>query len=384
MRHHNSVFHAILKQVPWHTFERLVATHKADFRVRRLSTRDQFVAMLYGQLSEARSLRDIEGAFATHAHRLYHLGSREVARSTLADANQTRPVAVFSGLFAALVAQASRGLRRKIGEAVHLIDSTSLRLSTASADWARFSATVSGAKAHVMLDAGTGRPVYVDVTPANVNDITAAKQMPIVPGATYVFDLGYYDYAWWAKLDDAGCLLVTRLKTNTHLRVVAENPVPEGGAILSDRIGYLPERMARSRRNPFQSPVREVRVRIATGKVLRILANDIDLPAEDIAALYKRRWEIELFFRWVKQTLKIKHFLGASENAVKIQIAVALIAFLLLHLAHQAQRAVKGLLAFTRLVRTNLMQRRPIDRLLEPPPPLVISQRQLWLPIPLT
>jgi IS4 transposase len=384
MQHHNSVFHAVLNHVPWHVFDTLVAEHKADARVRRLTTRDQFIAMLYGQLADAKSLRDIERGFATHARRLYHLGTREVSRSTLADANAKRPWEVFSGLFAALVAQARRGVRRKFAEAVHLIDSTSLRLTAASADWATFSAGVTGAKAHVIYDADAGRPIYVAVAPANVNDITAAKEMPITPGATYVFDLGYYDYGWWAGLDDAGCLVVTRLKSNTSLRVVAENPVPEGGTILSDRIGYLPERLARSRRNPFQSPVREVRVRIATGKVLRILSNDIDMPAEEIAALYKRRWDIELFFRWVKQTLKIKRFLGTSENAVRIQIAVALIAFLLLKLAHQIQTAVEGLLAFRHLVKTNLMHRRPINRLLEPPPPIIRDRRQLFLPIPLT
>ena len=182
----------------------------------------------------------------------------------------------------------------------------------------------------------------------------------------YVFDLGYYDFVWWARLDDAGCRIVTRFKSNTRLIVVAENRVSKDGPILSDRIGYL----AASRTNPFQAPVREIRVRIESGKILRILSNDIDATADEIAALYKRRWQIELFFRWIKQTLKIKHFLGTSENAVRIQIAVALIAFLLLRLAYAAQTAVEGLLAFTRLVRANLMHRRPIDRLLNPPPPI--------------
>ena len=173
---------------------------------------------------------------------------------------------------------------------------------------------------------------------ANVNDITAAQQMPIEPGATYVFDLGYYDYAWWAELDAAGCRIVTRFKSNTPLDVVEELPVAEGGTILSDRIGLLPARQASSRRNPMQDPVREVRVRTETGKILRILTNDLDASAEEIADLYKRRWAIELFFRWVKQTLKITRFLGTSENAVRIQIAVALIAFLLLRLAQAAQK----------------------------------------------
>lgn len=139
--------------------------------------------------------------------------------------------------------------------------------------------------------------------------------MPIRPGATYVFDLGYYDYGFWAKLDGAGCRIITRLKVNTPLAVVAENPLPAHSLALSDRIGYLPARQARSRKNLFQGPVRELRVRTETGKILRIVTNDLDAPADEIAELYKRRWQIELFFRWVKHTLKVRHFFGTSENA---------------------------------------------------------------------
>ena len=159
MRHQNSVFHTVLKHVPWHAFDRLVEAHAADARVRRLSTRDQFIALLYGQLAGAQSLREIEGGLASHAHRLYHLGARAVSRSTLSDANATRPNEVFGSLFAHLVAQAGRGLRRKIGEAVHLIDSTGLRLSELSADWARFSDGVCGAKLHIVFDPDAERPI---------------------------------------------------------------------------------------------------------------------------------------------------------------------------------------------------------------------------------
>jgi IS4 transposase len=206
------------------------------------------------------------------------------------------------------------------------------------------------------------------VTPSNVNDITAAKQMPIEAGATYVFDLGYYDYGWWAELDQAGCRIVTRLKSSTPFTVVEDRPVPPGSSVLSDRSGYLPKRLAASRQNPMAGLVREIRVMIETGKVLRIFTNDLKASAQEIADLYKRRWAIELFFRWVKQTLKIGHFLGTSENAVRIQIAVALIAFLLLRLAHDASKIVASPLAFARLVRTNLMERRAIVELLRPPP----------------
>jgi DDE family transposase/uncharacterized protein DUF4372 len=376
MRHHNTVFHAVLKIVRWHAFERLVDRFDADKKVRRLTTREQLIAMLYAQLSGAQSLRAIEAGLESHAARLYHLGGCEVARSTLADANAKRPCAVFTGFLAELMAHGEHALGRNIADAVYLIDSTGFRLSGLSADWAQFSPGVCGAKLHIVYNPDSAQPSFAEVTPANVNDITAAKAMPIKAGATYVFDLAYYDYTWWAELNAAGCRLVTRLKINTPLSILGENPLPKGSPILSDRIGQLPARQAKSRKNPFQDPVREVRVRTETGKILRIVTNDLDTPADEIAELYKRRWQIELFFRWVKHTLRISHFLGTSENAVRIQIAIALIAFLLLRIAHATQKAVHSLLSFTRLVTENLMQRRPIDRLLQPPPLLIKDQRQ--------
>jgi hypothetical protein len=379
MLHQNSVFHGVLKHVPWSRFAQLVDEHDADKHVRQLTTKSQLVALIYAQLSGAQSLREIEAALSSHTTKLYHLGSTAVARTTLSDANAQRPWQLFSGLFTHLTAQVTRGLRRKAGEAVQLIDASGLRLSALSKPWAQFSTGVCGAKMHVIYDADAACPVYAAVTAANINDITAAKAMPIEEGVTYVFDLGYYDYGFWAKLDAAGCRIVTRLKANTKLSVAAENPVAPGSNILSDRIGHLPPRLAGNRNNPFQEPVREVLVRIESGKVLRIITNDLDAPATEVADLYKRRWQIELFFRWIKQTLKIRHFIGRSENAVRIQITVALITFLLLRLAHATQRTVHSLLTFTRLVRANLMHRRPLDRLLEPPPPLTKDQRQWTL-----
>jgi IS4 transposase len=182
-----------------------------------------------------------------------------------------------------------------------------------------------------------------------------------------------------AKIDDAGCRFVTRLKKNTPFVVMAEKPVPQNSNVVSDRIGHLPQRLANSRKNPLQVPVREIKVTIDTGKTLRIVTNDLDTPAAEIADLYKQRWQIELFFRWIKQTLRIKHFIGISENAVRIQIAVALIAYLILRLAQAAQKTVRGTLEFARLVRTNLMHRRPIDRLLEPRQSIEINPNQLRL-----
>lgn len=361
MPHQNTVFRQVANAIPWAVLERLITEHEADKHVRRFGTREQVLVMVFAQLSEARSMRDLESLLESHDARRYHSGLPKVRRSTLADANANRPAEVFTGLFAAMVSGLGRSLRREVGETVHLIDSTSIRLNRLSEQWARFSAEVCGVKAHVIYDPDARAPVYLAVTPARVNDITAAKEMPITEGATYVFDLGYYDYGWWARLDAAKCRIVTRLKSNTPLRTSKRLPVAKGGDILSDRIGRLPERLAKSRRNPMQKAVREIRVRISTGTVLRILTNDLTAPAGEIAELYKRRWQIELFFKWIKQTLKLRHFLGTSENAVRIHIAIALICYLLIKFAHAGQSAVESLTTFARLVAANLMHRKRLD-----------------------
>lgn len=366
MPHDNSVFHSMLKLVEWDAFDRAVKRHGAAACTRSFTCKSHLVALLYGQFAGASSLREIEAGMHSHAVRLYHLGARPAHRASLADANRNRPAAPFCDLLEAMIARAHRGLRRAMDGATYLIDSTSLALNDRSAGWARFSADAAGVKTHVIYDADADCPIYAAVSTANVNDITAAKAMPIQAGATYIFDLGYYDYGWWANLDAAGCRIVTRLKRNTPLVVTETRPVTTG-AILSDRIGHLPVRLASQRRNPFHQPVRELRVRIDTGTVLRIVTNDLTAPTHEIADLYKRRWAIELFFRWIKQTLKITRFLGTSENAVRIQIAVALIAFVLLRLAQKLQTTITSPLTFTRLVRANLMHRRCLHQLEKPP-----------------
>lgn len=368
MPHQNIVFHGLLKYVPWAVIDRAVEQHECGRDPRALEAKPHLIAMLFAQLFGSRSLRDIETSLKSHASKLYHLGGDRVSKSALATANASRPIETFSALLSALMAQLQRGYRRKINDCVRLIDSTSVKLSGLSADWATFSAGVCGAKAHIVYDPDADQPLYLMVTASNVNDITAAKEMPIERGAIYVFDLGYYDFGWWATLHSAGCRIVTRLKVNTPFEVVESRPVAAGSSIMSDRIGHLPRRLAASRNNPMSGLVREIRVIIETGKELRIFTNDLTASAQEIADLYKRRWAIELFFRWVKQTLKIGHFFGTSENAVRIQLVVALIAFVLLRLAHDATQIISSPLAFARLIRTSLMDRRAITDLLKSPP----------------
>ena len=386
MRHQNSVFHSLTKHVPWSKFEQIVEKYGADQLVRKLTTKRQFIALLYGQFSGSTSLREIVTGMASHETRLYHVGAAPVKRSTMSDANSNRPWQVFSELFAQMLPQAHRGLRRATADAVRLIDSTSVRLSSLSEDWATFSADVFGAKAHIVYDPNADRPVYFAVTPANVNDITAAKAMPIEPGATYVYDLGYYDYGWWAGLDEAGCRFVTRLKKNTPFSVMKENRTPKNSNIVSDRIGHLPARLANSRNNPLQVPVREITRdhrywQAAAHRHQR--SRRIGSRRSQTSTSSAGRSNCSSVGS--SRRFRIRHFIGVSENAVRIQIAIALIAFLILRMAQMAQKAVHSPLEFARLVRTNLMHRRPINRFARTPAadPDKLKSVETWTILPM-
>ena len=379
MRHHNSLFHQLLKFVPWDRFDRLVDLYGADSRVRRLTTKSQLIALLYAQLSGAQSLREIEQSLASQAHRLYHLGARRPARSTLADANAKRPAQLFADLFALLVSQATPGLRRATRQAIHLVDATSIRLTDLSRAWADYEKHGALVKLHIDFDAGAQVPANFAITPARLSDVTVAHGMPVEHGATYVFDLGYYDFSWWKELHEAGCRIVTRLKSHTRPRVIESRPVTADGVVETDQIIAIAGRLksARGARHPLDGiTLREVVIVIETGRTLRLLTNDLDSPAELIAAFYKTRWQVELFFRWVKQHLKIKRFLGVNENAVRAQLAVALIAYIIIRQAQKAASPETSMLTLARLVRANLMHRRPLDQLDLPPPRRCLDPRQ--------
>ena len=194
MRHENSMFHQLAKGIPWRVFEGAVEEYGADYRMRRLRTKDQFLALLFSQLSGADSLRGATEGLSSSAARLYHLGSKPVARSTLSDANARRPFEVYQRVFEAMAAIAGRGARRRLADTVRLLDATKVRLSNLSSDWARFSDDFCAVKIHMVYDPHERLPVKAVVTPDNVNDITVAQRLDIEPGATYVFDMGYFCY----------------------------------------------------------------------------------------------------------------------------------------------------------------------------------------------
>jgi hypothetical protein len=363
-----TVLEQVLNKIPWGHFDQLVEKQQADRRSRSFDSRSHLITMISAHLTGLTGLRAITGELATRARPLDLVGGAPPGRSTLAEANQTRPADLFIDLFNILVGLAHRPLRRDLNSAIRLIDATPLDLGRRVLKWLPKTQGKAAAKLHLVFDPEAAVPVYFSVTSARVNDITPAKELVLEPGATYVFDLGYYDFGFWARLDAEGCRLVTRLKSYTNLTVTEERPVPQDhDVLLSDRVGHLPERMASQRRNPFARPGREVTIRIDSGKTIRVFTNDLDSPAEVIADLYKQRWQIELFFKWIRQNLQITRFIGHTDNAVRIQIVTGLIAYLLIRLIHAAQNTAQPASALLRLISHHLFERRSLATLLHPP-----------------
>lgn len=361
MRYQSTVLGQLLKALPRGQFERIAEHHHRGRAKRTLTYWGHLVTMVMAQLSGARGLRELELVQGHHPGVLPHLGLAKVARSTLSDANADRPIGLFEEVAGRLAAMLSARSGRR--EPVRLIDATRIFAGRRVEAWSG-----GGIKLHVVYDPDDGCPTCFAVTPDRVNDITAAKAFPIHSGATYVFDKGYYDFGFWARLNAAECRFVTRLKKNSPIRLVGEHDVCEDN-ILFDRVVNLSGRLAGARSNPYDQPVRLIGVKIDTGREITLVTNDLASDACEIADLYKTRWQIELFFKWLKQNLAIDHFLGTSRNAVIIQIMAALIGYLLLRLASIRHAASLGLQAIARLMPPTLLSRRPLDDLLRPPIP---------------
>jgi hypothetical protein len=361
MRYQSTVFGQLLKELPRGWFARAAERHHSGRKKRQLAPWGHVVSMVFAQLSGARGLREVERALERQAGLLAHLGVDRVRRSTLADANTERA----PGLFEEVAGYLSQrvGGRRTGREAVRLIDATRIFAGKRVEQWSG-----GGVKLHVVFDPDEARPTCFAVTSERVNDITLAKTLPVDQGATYVFDKGYYDFGFWARLHQQGCRFVTRLKSNSPVTLLEERHAC-GQDILFDRVVQLSQRMASRRANPMSQPVRLIGVRIQTGREITVLTNDLEASATAIADLYKTRWQIELFFKWIKQNLKIAHFFGTTRNAVTIQIMAALIAYLLLRATQIRCQAALGLQAIARLMPGFILARRPLHGLLATPDP---------------
>lgn len=330
-----SGFSRLLEPLDRRVVNRIVAVHSGNHGVgfgdKAWTCQRHLKALVFAQLCGLKSLREISEGLSAQPAWLYHAGLRPVGKSTLGDASALRPSAVFRDVAAHLMGGLARSERRDAHDLIQLIDGSPILLKDQRFGWAESDLRCRGLKLHLVYDPRAGLPVHFSVETPKRSELTVARRLPLIGGATYVFDKGYTDYSWWQGIVEAGALFVTRLKRNACRRVERE-VVAAGPDILADRIVKIGHKQPRGgATNPlYQSELREVIVARPDKEPLHLVTNDHRRTAQEIADLYKERWQIELFFKWIKQNLTIKSFFGRSENAVRIQIYTALIAFCLL------------------------------------------------------
>jgi IS4 transposase len=364
-----SRFAELIKLLPRGVFDRAVREERADRYRKSFSTWKQLIAMIYGQLSGARSLRTLTSGFNAHEGHHYHLGCATVCRSTLAQANAEGSVEVFAQLAQALLVQGRGKLRREASELVQLLDSTSITLKGRGFDeWTERTRTrnTQGIKLHVLLGLHEQAPLEYSISAANYNDIEYGRTLNPEAGVVYVFDKGYCDYRWWWQIEERGAKFVTRFKSNARVEVVSERAIARAGKgqILSDqRVKLSNKNPGGGRRNPYVKALRRIVVAREGRDPMVLATNDLKSSALRIAEHYRQRWQIELFFKWIKQHLRIKSFLGRSENAVRIQILTALITYLLLALYAKAHGCKQGLHLLLIELRSALFHRPQLELL---------------------
>jgi putative transposase len=367
MRFRPSIFGQLLESIDRRQFQAIVDRHGGDAYDKSFKSWDHLVALIYAQFCASTSLRGLEVSWNANSQHHYHLGSGELMRSTLSDANKRRPVAVFSDAFGLVAGQLDRQARREGTQMLRLIDSTPIPLGKLC-DWAKSNGRIRGLKMHVVYDPNADYPRILDITDANVNDAQIGRTIAIEPGAIYVFDKGYCHYGWWAAIAEAGSIFVTRPKSNMGLALVRDRPVakPQGDGFLVLEDSEVSFASKGDSKLPIR--LRRLRLQREQGDTITLLTNDLDRSAVEVGQLYKGRWQIELLFRWIKQHLNIRKFLGYNDNAIRLQLFAAMIAYALLRIATRACRIAIPILRFTDLVARCLFERRKIEAIHKPPP----------------
>ena len=382
MAHHNTVFSQLLKLVPRHEFETLANRHHAGRRLRKMTRWSQFVAMALSQLSGRASLRDVVSNLSAQTAKLYHLGTAVVTRSSLARVNEKQPYSLYEQLAGKLLTQCQRCAPRhdfRFKNKLYSLDASTIDLCLSVFPWAKFRTTKGAVKLHVGLDHDGLLPSFMTITDGKNHDITAARSLQLPKGSIVVMDRGYNDYTWYNQLNSQGVFFVTRLRKNARYRTIERRHVIKSKGLSSDQSICLTGTKASNcpitlRRIGFKDA--------ATGIRYFFLTNNFDLAASTIAEIYKARWQIELFFKWIKQNLKIKSFLGTSRNAVMTQIWIAICVYLLLAYLKFASQIDRSLQQILRLLQLNLFDRRELRSLLvgDPPePPVLQFQTRLQL-----
>lgn len=367
MAYHHTTLAQILKMVPRLEFERLGNQHDGRRRSDALSRWSQFVALSIGQLAGRTSLRDIEYTLQSQSKHHYHLGSQSVSRSALGRANEKLDYAFYSSLFKVLYQRCCQHTPRhdfKFKRKLFSLDGSLISLSMKVFPWADYNCKKAAFKLHIGLDHDGFIPAFAAITQGRESETSQARLWNYPKGSVLVFDKGYNSYQWHNSLTDNGLIWVTRIRGNALYRVVEHRPASSSSTVTSDQII---EYTGKQTHNTKLHPIRRIGYRDPeTNKHYVFITNNFNWSAETIAEIYKQRWQVELFFKWIKQNLKIKSFLGASENAVMTQIMVALCNYLLLAYLKFRSKASASLQKIIRLLQTNLFSRRPLMELIEP------------------
>ncbi len=366
MRYSDSIFGHLLKPIVRRRFDTVVDSHRGNAYDKEFDSWDHLVVLIYAQLAGVEGLRGLEAVWNANSHHHYHLGVDNVARSTLSDANRRRPPAVFTETFSMLSGLADRMMKREGEEMLRLINSSPVPLGRLI-KWAKWNGRIRGLKLHVVYDPGRDNPTDIAITHANVNDVEVGERIHIEAGCTYVFDKGYYKYQWWTGIHDAKALFVTRQKILARFRAVRWLPLRkrkgDGFTVIDD----AEVKLVSKGNSKLAIPMRRIRVRRDKGAKITLLTNDFERSAIEIAALYKKRWQIELLFRWIKQHLKIRSFLGRSDNAIQLQIVAAMIAYVLLRIAARESCIAMPIIRLADLLKERFFTRRTIAEIDKPP-----------------
>jgi hypothetical protein len=368
------IFAQVMEFAPWHTFRRLVTKYRGDFNVRTFRCMDQFLSMAFAQLTYRESLRDIEACLGAQPAKLYHLGIRgNVTRSNLGDANETRDWRIYCEFAQALIRIARRlyaqdPLAVDLDGTVYALDSTTIDLCLSIFPWAPFRETKAAIKLHTLLDLRGAIPAFILISDGKLHDVNVLDILLPEPGAFYVMDRGYLDFDRLHTLHQAGAFFVTRAKSNFKFRRLYSCPVDRTSGLICDqhveltgfysRQGY-PTRLRRIR---FKDP--------QTDKTLVFLTNHLGISAASVCALYKSRWQVELFFKWIKQHLRIKRFFGTSENAVKSQVWIAVATYVLVAIIKKRLNLDLSLHAMLQILSVTPFEKVPLLQLLTEMAPL--------------
>jgi hypothetical protein len=362
------VFAQVMEHLPLHTFRRIVARYAGERKVKSFSCLDQFLCMAFAQLTFRESLRDIEACLRAQQSKLYHLGIRStVARNTLAHANTVRDWRIYADFAQSLISiarplYANEPFGVDLQNTVYALDTTTIDLSLSVFPWAPFQQSKAAIRLHTLLDLRGNIPTFIHISDGKLHEVNILDQLVPEPGAFYIMDRGFHDFTRLYRLHQAGSFFVTRAKSNTRFRRRYSQRIDRGTGLICDQTIVL---TGVHSPQDYQAPLRRIRFKEpTTAKTLVFLTNNFGLPALTIAELYRCRWQVELFFKWIKQHLRIKAFFGTSENAVKTQIWIAVATYVLIAIIKKRAALPHSLYQILQILSLTMFERTPLNQLL--------------------